>query len=194
MARQGLPDFKEWTVRLKGISPIMFDRYAGDNKTQLPVEAKMYFLPGTQQLCIPSMNLSSFLSAKNSTSVAKLIGGRAYSALANALLGFVTINPTNIPLLRERKPITFNGFVDDRDDEAGIYVDRRVARLAKGIPNPKVRPVIELPWELEFQIGLFKNDEVDETLLKTAFARGGLAIGLGTYRGVFGKFVIESWE
>lgn len=194
MARQGLPDIKEWTVTLKGISPIMFDRYAGDNKTQLPVEAKMYFLPGTQQLCIPSMNLSSFLSAKNSTSVAKLIGGRAYSALANALLGFVMINPTNIPLLRNGKKITFNGFVDDRDDEAGIYVDRRVARLAKGIPNPKVRPVIEKPWGLEFQIGLIKNDEVDETLLKTAFARGGLAIGLGTYRGVFGKFVIESWE
>lgn len=194
MTRLGLPDIKEWTVRLKGVAPIMFDRYAGDNKTQLPVESKMYFLPKTRQLCMPSMNLSSFLSAKNSTSVAKLIGGRAYSALANALLGFVMIAPTNIPLLRGGSPITFNGFQDDRDEQAGIYVDRRVARLAKGIPNPKVRPVVELPWELEFQISLIKNDEVDETLLKTAFARGGLAIGLGTYRGVFGKFVIESWE
>lgn len=194
MARLGLPDVTERTVRLKGITPIMFDRYPGDNKTQLPVEEKMYFLPGTRQLCIPAANLSSFLSAKNSTSVAKLIGGKVYTRLANALLSFVMIAPTNIPLLREGQPIILNGFKNDRDEEAKIYVDRRVARLAKGIPNPKERPVVELPWELEFQISLFKNDEVDELLLKTAFARGGLAIGLGTYRGVFGKFVIESWE
>jgi len=194
MTRLGLPDIIERTVKLKGITPIMFDRYAGDNKTQLPVEDKMYFLPGTKQLCIPAANISSFLSAKNSTSVAKLIGGRSYSALANALLGFVMIAPTNIPLMRNDNPIVLTGFKDDRDEGANIYVDRRVARLAKGIPNPKERPVVELPWNLEFTISLFKNDEVDETLLKTAFARGGLAIGLGTYRGVFGKFVVESWN
>lgn len=194
MARLGLPDIIERTIRLKGFTPIMFDRYPGDNKTQLPVEEKMYFLPGTQQLCIPAANISSFLSAKNSTSVAKLIGGRGYGSLANALLGFVMISPTHIPLTRENKPIVLYGFKNDRDEKAQIYVDRRVARLAKGIPNPKERPVVELPWEIQFEIKLFKNTEVDETLLKTAFAKGGLAIGLGTYRGLFGKFVIESWE
>jgi len=194
MAKLGKLDVTERTVRLSGIMPIMFDRYPGDNKTQLPVEEKLYFLPGTRQLCMPAVNLSSFLSAKNSTSVAKLIGGRSYTSLANALLGFVVISPTYIPLTREGKPIVLNGFKNDKDEEAGIYVDRRVARLAKGIPNPKERPVVELPWDLEFHIALFKNDEIDELLLKTAFERGGLAIGLGTYRGFFGKFVVESWE
>lgn len=41
---------------------------------------------------------------------------------------------------------------------------------------------------------MFKNDEFDEIFLKTAFAKGGIAIGLGTYRGVFGKFTVEQWK
>lgn len=53
---------------------------------------------------------------------------------------------------------------------------------------------MELPWDITFTLRMFKNDEFDETLLKTAFAKGGVAIGLGTYRGVFGKFTIEKWE
>jgi hypothetical protein len=194
MARIGLPDITERTVRLEGFMPLMFDRYAGDNKTQLPVEEKMYFLPDGKTLCIPAANISSFLSAKNTTSVAKLVGGRGYKNLANALLGFVQIEPYSIPLLRNGEPICFNGFANDRDEVAGIYVDRRVARLDKGIPNPKVRPVVDLPWEIEFTLRLFKNDEVDETLLKSAFIKGGVAIGMGTFRGVFGKFIVKSWE
>lgn len=191
---QGLPDVTERTISLKGFTPIMFDRYAGDNKTQLPVEEKMYYLPGTRQICIPAINISSFLSAKNSTSVAKLVGGRAYTSLANALLGFVQISPEHIPLMREHESIELHGFKDDYDTIGKIRVDRRVARLKGGIPNPKVRPVIELPWNLTFTLRMFKNDEFDEILLKTAFAKGGIAIGLGTYRGVFGKFTVTQWE
>jgi hypothetical protein len=194
MAKIGLLDIIERTVKLEGFTPIMFDRYAGDNKTVLPVEEKLYFLPDGRSLCLPAANISSFLSAKNTTSVAKLIGGRGYKNLSDALLGFVQIEPMLIPLTRNGQPIRLNGFTDDRDDEAGIYVDRRVARLDKGIPNPKERPVVDLPWELEFTIRLFKNEQLDETLLKTAFYKGGLSIGLGTFRGVYGKFIVKSWE
>ena len=191
---QGLPDVTERTITLQGFTPLMFDRYAGDNKTQLPVEEKLYYIPKTRQVCIPSINLSSFLSAKNSTSVAKLIGGRSYKSLANALLGFVQITPEYIPIMRDGEIIEFHGFTNDWDDIAKIRVDRRVARLNKGIPNPKERPVIELPWEITFTLQMFKNNEFNETLLKTAFAKGGVAIGLGTYRGVFGKFTVAKWE
>jgi len=181
-------------VTLEGFTPIMFDRYAGDNKTQLPVEEKMYFIPGTRQLCIPSVNISSFLSAKNTTSVAKLIGGRGYKSLADAFLSFVQIAPFYIPLLRNGEPIIFNGFTNDIDKEADIFVHRAVARLDKGIPNPKIRPVINLPWEITFAVALFKNTEADETMLRTAFQHGGVSLGLGTYRGQFGKFMVKAWD
>ena len=123
-----------------------------------------------------------------------MIGGRGFKNFANALLGFVMIEPDNIPLTRNGEPIEFTGFRDGVDKKARIYVDVRVARLDKGIPNPKERPVVELPWELAFKLTIIRNDEFDETLLKTAFSKGGIAIGLGTYRGVFGKFVVEEWE
>jgi hypothetical protein len=181
-------------VTLEGFTPIMFDRYPGDNKTQLPVGEKMYFIPGTRQLCIPSVNISSFLSAKNTTSVAKMIGGRGYKSLADAFLSFVQIAPFYIPLMRNDAPIVFNGFTDGVDEAADIFVHYGVARLIGGIPNPKERPVVNLPWELTFTVSLFKNKEVDETMLRTAFSQGGISLGLGTYRGQFGKFLIKSWN
>ncbi len=190
----GSPDLTTRRVRLEGFTAIMFDRYPGDNVTELPPGQKMYFLPDGKTLCVPAANISSFLSSKNTDSVAKLMGGRQYKKLASAMLGFLVIEPTLIPLCRDDEPIVFNGFTDDRDDEAGIYVDRRVARLDKGIPNPKVRPVVELDWELTFNLTLIRNQQFDEDFIKEGFRRGGLMYGLGTYRGVFGKFLVADWE
>ena len=193
MAKQKL-DILKRSVTLEGFTPIMFDRYAGDNKTQLPVEEKLYFIPGTRRLCIPSANVKSFLCAENTTSVAKLIGGKAYKALAGAMNSFVQIEPFFIPLERDGQPIEFGGFVDGEDAESGIIIHHAVARLPKGIPNPKERPMLNLPWELSFTISLYRNDTVDETLLRTAFQQGGIALGLGTYRGQFGKFFVRTWS
>ena len=100
----------------------------------------------------------------------------------------------NIPITRDGKPIVLSGFEHDRDAAGGIYVHRCVARLKDGIPNPKVRPVIELPWEVEFDMHILEEGGVREVTLKGYIERGGLAIGLGTYRGVFGKFEIGKWE
>ena len=183
----------ERTITLTGFAPLMFDRYAGDNKTQLPVEAKMYYMPDGKTLCLPSMNIMSFLSAKNTTSVAKIVGGKSWSKICDATLSYVSIQPMLIPILREGYPIIFHGFIDGRDEAAGISVHRSVARLKGGIPNPKERPVLDLPWSITFKLALYKNSEIDETYLQTAFAKGGISLGLGTFRGVFGKFVVESW-
>lgn len=182
------------TITLKGFAPLMFDRYAGDNKTQLPVESKMYFMPDGKTLCLPSMNIMSFLSAKNTTSVAKVIGGKSWSKICDATLSYVTISPMLIPIKRNGEDIVFNGFTDGYDEVAKIFVHKSVARLAKGIPNPKERPVIELPWSVTFELMLFKNDEIDITYLETAFIKGGISLGIGTFRGVFGKFVVEEWK
>jgi hypothetical protein len=123
-----------------------------------------------------------------------VIGGKQYKDLAAAFLGYVQFNPSLIPITRNGEQITFNGFTDDRDNKAGIYIDRRVARLAKGVPNPKVRPVIELPWELAFTLRFIKNGTFDETLLRLAFDRGGESLGIGTYRWLFGKFTVTRRE
>lgn len=182
-------------VTLEGTQDIMFDRYAGDNSTQLEPWQKLYFAPDGQTLVLPALNLLSFLSAHNTNSAPKrLLDKRKFKDTANACLSFVTISPTQIPFLREDKPIQFGRFEKDVDPQSGVYIHRSVARLDKGIPNPKIRPVLPLPWSVRFTLTLYPNKEVTEQQVMNLIEGGGIALGLGTFRGVFGKFRIAGWE
>lgn len=187
-------------IRLEGMTPIMFDRYAGDNNTKLEWNQKVYLVPGTNQLAIPTTNIVSFLSAHNTNSAPKrLRDARKYKAIANACLSFVQIHgneshPEYINFLKEEKKIVVGRFDDDIDKKSGIYLKRDIARLDKGIPNPKERPVLPAPWALEFKMSIFPNKEIKEQEIQNLMREGGLAIGLGTYRGVYGKFEITKWD
>lgn len=186
-------------VKLRGITPIMFDRYAGDNQTRLEWTQKIYLRNGTQNLSLPTLNLVSFFTAHNTNSAPKrLRDKRIYKGICNAILSFVNItaadgNAENIEFLRDGKPIEVGTFGDRNDPKSGLYLHRAVARLDKGIPNPKERPVLPLPWALEFDLTIYPNKEIKEQEIKNLLAEGGMAIGLGTFRGVFGKFVIDEW-
>jgi hypothetical protein len=184
-------------IRLRGLTPIMFDRYAGDNKTQLDWTQKIYLMPDSNILAIPISNIVSFLSAHNTNSAPKrLRDARQFKGIANACLSFVSIEGKDgyLPFLRDGEPIETGKFGDSSDPLSGIYLDRRVARLDKGIPNPKERPVLPLPWELKFTLKIYPNREIKEQEIKNLFTEGGLAIGLGTFRGLFGKFEIFEWD
>ncbi len=183
------------TVTLTGLTDIMFDRYPGDNDTKLEPHQKLYLEPGGSRVIgLPSLNIMSFLSAHNTNSAPKrLHDKRKYKDIANAMLSFVSIRERFIPLLRAGKPIVLGKFDNDRDPTSGCYVHRAVARLDKGIPNPKVRPVVPLDWGLGFTVDIFPNREIKEQDIINLIEEGGRAIGLGTFRGVFGKFRIEQW-
>lgn len=186
-------------VKLRGITPIMFDRYAGDNQTRLEWTQKIYLRNGTQNLCLPTLNLVSFFTAHNTNSAPKrLRDKRVYKSICNAILSFVNItaadgNAENIEFNRDGKPIEVGTFNDRLDPKSGLFLHRAVARLDKGIPNPKERPVLPLPWALEFDLTIYPNKEIKEQEIKNLLSEGGMAIGLGTFRGVFGKFVIDEW-
>jgi hypothetical protein len=183
-------------VELVGLTEIMFDRYPGDNSTKLEPYQKLYFAPGdTRVIGLPSLNIMSFLSAHNTNSAPKrLRDKRKFKDLANAMLSFVSIRETFIPLLRDGKPIVFGKLEHDRDALSGVYVHYSVARLDKGIPNPKVRPVVPMDWSVQFTVDIFPNREIKEQDVLNLVEEGGRAIGLGTFRGVFGKFRIEKWD
>jgi hypothetical protein len=186
----------ERTVHLRGLTPIMFDRYPGDNDTKLEPWQKLYLAGGEgRTICLPSANIMSFLSAQNTDSAPKrLLDSRKYKAFALACGSFVTINPHMIPFYRDGKPIVFGKLVGDADADSGVYIERHVARLEKGIPNPKVRPVLPLPWELRFALTLWPNRQIQEQQLVNVFTEGLLALGLGTFRGQYGKAEVVLWE
>lgn len=182
-------------VVLKGVQPIMFDRYPGDNDTKLEWHQKIYLKPGTNQLILPAKNIISFLSSHNTNSAPKrLRDARKYKKICNAALSFCLVGPEYIPFLRDGKPITVGTFNDEKDAESGIYHHFSVPRLEKGVPNPNHRPVLDTPWELRFKLTLLKNNEIKEQEILNLFVEGGVAIGLGTYRGVFGKFTVAKWD
>ena len=184
------------TIHVQGLTDIMFDRYPGDNDTKLEPWQKLYLAGETgRMICLPSANIMSFLSAQNTDSAPKrLLDSRKYKAFALACGSFVSIGPNMIPFLREGKPIIFGKFVNEVDVESGVYIDRRVARLEKGIPNPKVRPVLPLPWELRFTLTMFPNKQIQEQQLMNIFQEGLLVLGFGTFRGQFGKAEVSLWE
>lgn len=182
-------------VRLVGITPIMFDRYPGNNDTRLEWYQKLYFGVDEKTLVFPAINITSFLSSHNTNSAPKrLLDKRKFKDVANACLSFISINPTEIKILRDGKPIEFGKIDGHRDQKSGVYLHRSVARLDKGIPNPKERPVLPLPWSLEFELTLYPNSEIQEQQVRHLFEAGGQALGLGTFRGVFGKFRVENWK
>ena len=184
---KSIPETKK-RVCLNGTTPILFDRYSGNNKTELRPMEKVY-LDDKSNLVLPSLNIMSFLSATNTESAPKRVIGRGYKEVAKAALSFVSIAPFLIPFLRDDKPIPI--------DKAGLTIHYAVARVMKGslaVPNPKERPLLDLPWSLEFDLTLIETPELSEQLLQKLFEIGGLAIGFGTFRGVFGKFKIEEWK
>jgi len=177
-------------VKLEGFVDIMFDPYSGDNAVQLPPDKKFYFDADGKSLVIPALNIMSFICAEHTTSAAKLLyPEKQYKRKATKLRGVVTIDPFLIPLTRKGKRIVFKGF-----DKNGIVLSRATPRLKHGIPNPKPRPVVNLPWALEFNLTMLESKDIDEHEVKWLFEQGGALIGLGTYRGVFGKFHVTRWS
>ena len=177
----------EREVVLSGLTPILFDRYSGNNKEQLNVMDKIYIEKGC--MVLPSTNILSFLSAQNTESAPQRVIGRGYKEVCKAAQSFVTIEPLFIPFSRNGKPLTV--------ENADLKIHSAVAKIMKGklaVPNPKERPMLDTPWQLKFKLYLMETPELNEVLLKRLFERGGIAIGLGTFRGVFGKFKVESWQ
>lgn len=176
----------KWHVRLGFLRPLMVDPYAGDNNTTLPLEQRMY-LDG-KIMVLPAANLMSFLTAENTKSAPKVIYGKKSPDILRGFATYVMISPMLIPLLDGDKPIPFGGF------GGKLTVDKRVARLPKGIPNPKERVVIGLPLAVEFDLFYEPNKQATENQLRETFDKGGMLVGLGTYRPVYGQFKVERWD
>lgn len=176
------------SIVLTGRTPILFDRYSGNNKENLATMEKVY-TDTSGNLVLPSLNIISFLSAQNTESAPQRIIGRGYKEVAKAALSFVNINEFYIPFYRNNEIL--------HKDKSNLKIHYSVAKIMKGklaVPNPKERPMLDLPWELRFNLELIETPELNENLLRKLFEKGGMAIGLGTFRGVFGKFEVTKWE
>lgn len=173
---------------LRGIRPILFDRYGGDNKTKLDNMDKGY-RNERGEYGIPVLNVFSMLSAQNTPSVAKRFYGKQGREVALGVQSFV-----NIEAAESDDPM----FAPIRDEHGKTYTDKdkrvtvvqHVARLDKGIPNPKERPMIPNGWVVKFKFDLQDNTMLNLATLKKMVEQGGI-LGLGTFRPIFGRFAVD---
>lgn len=176
-----------FTAKLRGIRPILFDRYGGDNKTKLPNIEKMY-LTKSGQCGIPVLNMFSMLAAQNTPSVAKRFYGKQGRDVALGVMSFLNIESLDedpmICLIRDAEGVVYN-----KDDKRISVIDH-VARLKDGVPNPKSRPMIPTGWNVSVKIELQRNALINEQVLRTMFEQGGI-LGLGTFRPIFGRYAVE---
>jgi hypothetical protein len=169
--------------KLTGVRPLMFDRYAGDNSTQLPGHEKLY-LDEKRRLTLPAVNLFSMLCAENTKSVCRQFFGKNGKTIGLGMASYVTIEPFAIPICDDKGQITFTGFNQQ------VSEHRTVARLAKGVPNPKQRPVVAMPWNLQFEMHYIENKYCSLENLRQALTMGGM-LGVGTFRPFFGRYEVE---
>lgn len=175
------------TAKLRGIRPIMFDRYGGDNKTKLNNEDKVY-KDEAGRLGIPILNLFSLLTAQNTPSVAKLFYGKQARELALGVQSFVNIesiddDPTFAVLHDSEGKVWKAG-------DSRIKIAHHVARLAKGVPNPKERPFLPTGWQMTVRFEIQQNTLINEPTLRKMVQQGGI-LGLGTFRPIFGRYTVE---
>lgn len=178
-------EYQTIKVQLSGVRPMMFDRYSGDNSTQLPIAEKMY-LDSKRRLIIPAVNILSLLAAENTKSVCRQFFGRNGKTIALGISAYCNINPFEIPLVDDKGQIQFTDFNEQ------ISVHHAVARLKNGIPNYKERPLLALPWYLRFEIQYQDNRYCTLENLRQAVSMGG-TLGIGTFRPYFGRYELTEW-
>lgn len=179
-------------VVLEGLSDIMFDRFIDHSQEVRPPEQKIY-LNEKGEVVLPAENMSAFYFGENPSGCAKWFEGKKGKDYIRMGMSHVFFGPTLLPFQVDGKPIAFNGFENGR---FSIYwASGRTKKGTLSIKQEmKARPLMKLPWELEFLATIIKNSYIDETKLHNWTLMGGMQIAVGTYRPRFGRFGIKSWE
>lgn len=183
----------KFTVTLRGIRPMLFDRYAGDNTTKLKTLDKLYTDP-KGGLVLPVLNVFSLLTAQNTDSVAARFYGKLRRDIALGINAFCNITPhgvdsddmIDVPIMDE------SGAQWRRDDPRikTVFHVARMKKAAAAIPNAKERPMLPKGWSVTLDFSLAENNFVTETTLRNMIEQGGI-LGLGTFRPIFGRFAAD---
>lgn len=174
--------------QLTGIRPLMFDRYSGDNGTQLQASEKMY-LTQERYLVLPAINLYSMLCSNNDSAVTRKFG-RTGKTIALGIKSFTSIVQAEIPIFDDSGWIKFTGWNEH------ILLHYATTRVKKGplyVPQPKERPMLMMPWYIRFDVRYAENKFCSLENLRQAYEFGGI-LGLGTFRPYFGLYEMTEWK
>jgi len=175
---------------IKGLSPIMFDRFYDQSKTERAPRDKLYL--SENMIVLPSANLWAFFTCQR-TGCAKMFEGKPWMDYYRSCQSFLRIQEADIlPLFDDKdKPIEF----DDFEKKTYVYI----ANVLVGSGQKKsrmtiARPVVRMPWHLKFNMILFENKLITVKKLEEWLRIGGTLVALGNGRPRFGRFELNEWE
>lgn len=185
---------EKYKIQFIGTRPLMFDQYLG-NESKAEWHEKLY-LDANNNVCFPGINLLGFLCSENSKNAVKMLHGKKAPPITQSLSVNVRIAEQFIPIVgAEGNILTTADLAMKTGDKGQITRHYAVARIKKDartmVPNPKERPVIALPWMLEFNIEFLPDTHCKASTLEEILHFGGNRCGIGTFRPFFGTFDVE---
>jgi hypothetical protein len=175
-------------IKLVGIKPIIFNQFVSI-KEEPPVEKKIPLVDG--KVAISGDRILAFLidnkPERPAGCVKAFTNSKQYKAVLPKVKAYIGFQPV-ISVLCEGKEINFENF--DKTPQVKVRKDK-----VCGGPVPMIveRPIIE-NWSMEFIINLIENPEITFEKLQSWFERGGIEVGLGCSRPVYGQFIVEKFE
>ena len=184
--------FKRIQIELEGLADLMFDRFIDHSSEKRPVEQKLY-LNENSELVIPAENIYAFLFSENPAGCAKAFEGKKGKEYIRLGQGSIFISPSHILVIHDGKPVRVKGIIGDQ-----FWVFEAAPRTKQGSlsikQEIKPRPVLKLPWGISFEITIVESPIITDTKVLNWFNKGGIEIGMGTYRPRFGRFRVSKFE
>ena len=181
-------------IGLEGAADILFDKFYDHSEEPRPADQKFYLAQGNI-LVLPAANVRAFLFNEKGTSCASKFEGKKKKDYISVGRSHAVISPQLIPFKDEKgKPIAFTSF-----DNGKFYINLEggTTKMSGGgiiKQEAKPRPVMKLPWFLDFEISLVENNLIDQAKLHNWFEAGGILIALGSYRPDHGRFTVKKWK
>lgn len=190
---------QEIQIKLKGLVPIVFDRFHNHSKEVISPERKLYLVDGNV-IVFPVQNLKSFLEREKPAGAIKTVEKASYKEYVPIVKSHVDFGYNSyFPFLDDNDhPIAFKNFNDKSRWQ--ILLESPITFGSNGSvikQEARPRPMMLPPWNLKITVGLWSSDvntKVTEEKLRTWFETGGLLVGLGNHRPDYGRFQITRWE
>jgi len=173
------------SVTLTGITPLMFDKFIGQE--EIPVEQKLYLAPDKETLCLRASNIMGMLASKSSNScLRQFVSNKDWKIIEPILRSSVIVTPEYIPIMDNGEAILFHDWSEK------VYVDERMARPSSTARVIARRPMCALPWSMFFNIAINESEKIKEGMIRDWFERGGFLVGVGAGTTIgYGRFTVE---
>lgn len=189
-------------VGIEGLADIQFDHYFGAEQDQDVLDDKLH-LTEQSELYLPALNMLGMFYSQSSRSAIQACEKKTeYKSISWDARALLTVNPSRIPILRNGKPIVHKKWEKDKrgrlyDADAQLWVDDSLPRV-KGVVTgnqAKRRPTLKLPWSMRFSLNVIEIEGSAITIERVEkwLRTGGLMIGIGTHRPVYGRFEVASF-